>query len=145
MLSMLISTGVLIYTIIPTQSKKCSGESIWKWDYTHTGLRPDCPPANIAHNVDGYFWHSIERVEQECEDHPTCNFFQRYDGGGYSCDTCYGHDYAHSCPDLNNITWIKETRWGVGANTANNYQLTCGSEPSTEEPSIEGQSTEEPG
>merc|ERR1712086_309868 len=41
--------------------------------------------------------------------------------GGW--DGTNGHCYVYSCPDPSNITWVKQTSFGHGADSASTYKL----------------------
>ena len=97
--------------IVNAQSTNC----LWNKDISHLGKRPDCPDAIItAERTDGYKYSTLANCQNACLNTNNCNLIVRF---GTKSDSNNWHCRAHACPDLNNINWIIEDRWGNGAST----------------------------
>merc|ERR1711935_356829 len=93
----------------------------WVHDTSHNGQVPKCPRSEIAYGTKNtsYIYNTVESCKSACEDSDTCNMVSRY--GGWVGRN--GHCYVYSCPDPSNITWVKQTSWGHGADSASTYKL----------------------
>merc|ERR1711935_636849 len=82
---------------------------------------PKCPRSEIAYGTKNtsYIYNTVESCKSACEDSDTCNMVSRY--GGWVGRN--GHCYVYSCPDPSNITWVKQTSFGHGADSASTYKL----------------------